>query len=184
MLLKGVRILDMSNLLPGPMCSLFLADLGADVIKIESLNGDAMRRFQNDSGKSPYFNALNRNKKSIALNLKTSEGRKIFMRLARSADVIIEGFRPGKIESLGAGYKQVRKINPKIIYCSITGYGQKGAYKNKAGHDLNYAALSGVLDVISEKPFVAGMQIADAGSALIAAFAIAAALFQREKSNR
>jgi len=184
MIFKGVKVLDLSTLLPGPMCSLFLADLGADVIKIESLSGDAMRRFQNETGKSPYFNALNRNKKSIALNLKTSEGRKIFMKLARSADVVIEGFRPGKVESLGAGYRQARKINPKIIYCSITGYGQKGAYRNKAGHDLNYAALSGVLDVISEKPFVAGMQIADAGSALIAAFAIAAALFQREKTGK
>ena len=117
MIFKGVKVLDLSTLLPGPMCSLFLADLGADVIK--SLSGDAMRRFQNETGKSPYFNALNRNKKSIALNLKTSEGRKIFMKLARSADVVIEGFRPGKVESLGAGYRQARKINPKIIYSPI-----------------------------------------------------------------
>ena len=184
MLLKGLKALYLSTLLPGPMCSLFLADLGADVVKIESLNGDAMRRFQNETGKSPYFNALNRNKKSIALNLKTDEGKKIFMKLARNADVIIEGFRPGKVESLGVGYRQIRKVNQKIVYCSITGYGQKGAYRNKAGHDLNYAALSGMLDVISEKPFVAGVQIADVGSGLIAAFAIMAALFNREKHSK
>src|SRR3989344_8060148 len=185
MLLKGVNVLDLSNLLPGPMCSLFLADLGAEVIKVESLSGDAMRYFEaKQKNTSPYFKALNRNKKSVALNLKAEEGKEIFMRLAKNADVVIEGFRPGKVEALGISYKSLRKINPKIVYCSITGYGQKGAYRNKAGHDLNYAALSGVLDVISEKPFVAGMQIADAGSALIAAFAIAAALFQREKTGK
>lgn len=184
MLLKGINVLDLSSLLPGPMCSLFLADLGAHVVKIESLDGDAMRRFQNETGKSPYFNALNRNKRSVALNLKSNEGKKIFMKLAKNVDVVIEGFRPGKVETLGAGYNQVRKVNPKVVYCSITGYGQQGIYKNRAGHDLNYASLSGILDVISEKPFVAGVQIADVGSALIAAFAIMAALFEREKRGK
>ncbi len=186
MLLKGIKVLDLSNLLPGPMCSLFLADLGADVVKIESLNGDPMRYFEaiKKNTPSPYFLALNRNKRSISINLKTNEGRKIFMRLSRDADVIIEGFRPGKVDALGIGYKAIKKINPKIIYCSITGYGQKGAYKNKAGHDLNYVALSGVLNVVSKKPFVAGVQIADVSSALIAAFAIVSSLFYREKHGR
>ena len=185
MLLKDVKVIDLSNLLPGPFCSLFLADLGADVIKVESLNGDPMRRFEAEQNKpSPYFLALNRNKKSMALNLKTNEGKKIFMKLAKYADVIIEGFRPGKVDALGVGYNQVKKINPKIIYCSITGYGQKGPYKNKAGHDLNYNSLSGVLDVISKKPFVPGVQIADVGSGLIAAFSIVSALFSREKNNK
>ncbi|MBS3096959.1 CoA transferase [Candidatus Woesearchaeota archaeon] len=184
MLLKGVRVLDMSNLLPGPMCSLFLADLGADIIKVESLSGDPMRYFESAKGRSPYFLALNRNKKSIALNLKTDEGKKIFMRLAKNADVVIEGFRPGKVDALGIGYKSLKKINQKIIYCSITGYGQKGAYKNKAGHDLNYAALSGMLDVISAEPFVAGVQIADVSGALVAAFAIVSSLLYREKHGK
>jgi len=184
MLLKGVKILDMSYLLPGPMCSLFLADLGADVIKIESLSGDHMRYFENVNGKNPYFLALNRNKKSLALNLKTDEGKKIFMKLAKNADVVIEGFRPGKVDALGIGYNAVKKANPKIVYCSITGYGQKGPYKDKAGHDLNYAALSGMLDVMSAEPFVAGVQIADISGALVAAFAIVSSLLYREKNGK
>lgn len=183
MLLKSIKVLDLSNLLPGPMCSLFLADLGADVVKIESLQGDFMRHV--DSGKkSPYFSALNRNKKSIALNLKSKHGKDIFMKLAKNADVVIEGFRPSKVDSLGISYKNIKKINPKIIYCSITGYGQKGFYRNKAGHDLNYSALSGLLDVLSDKPLVPGVQIADVGSALIAAFAIVASLFYRERNKK
>ena len=184
MLLKGIKVLDLSNLLPGPMCSLFLADLGAEVIKVESLYGDPMRMLDSADNKSPYFKALNRNKKSITLNLKTYEGKKIFLKLAREADVIIEGFRPGKVNALGVGYTFVKKVNPKIIYCSITGYGQKGPYKNKAGHDLNYASLAGLLDVISKKPLVPGIQIADVGCALIAAFSIVACLYYRQVSGK
>lgn len=183
MLLKGVKVLDLSNLLPGPMCSLFLADLGAEVIKIESLKGDFMRSISSNKNKTPYFSSLNRNKKSIALNLKTSEGKYIFMKLAKNADVIIESFRPGKVDSLGIGYNNVKKINPRIIYCSITGYGQKGFYKDKAGHDLNYSALSGLLDVLFQKPAVPGVQIADVGCALTASFSIVSSLFYREKSH-
>ena len=184
MLLKGIKILDLSNLLPGPMCSLFLADLGAEVIKIESLRGDMMRIFESSNYKSPYFSALNRNKKSVVLNLKTKEGKKIFIQLARNADVIIEGFRPGKIDLLGVGYKNIRKINPKIVYCSITGYGQRSPYRNKAGHDLNYSSLSGMLDLMSTKPFVPGVQVADVGCALVAALSILASLFYREKHRK
>ena len=187
MLLKGIKILDLSALLPGPMCTLFLADLGADVIKIENLNGDPMRYFEATkqlNNQSPYFVALNRNKKSIAINLKASEGKSIFMKLAKNADVIIEGFRPGKVDALGIGYKTIKKINPRIVYCSISGYGQKGTYKNRAGHDINYVSLSGLLDVMHNKPFVPGVQIADVGSALIAAFAIMSALFYCEKYDK
>lgn len=182
MLFKGVKVLDLSTLLPGPMCSLFLADLGAEVIKVESLKGDSMRRFE--AGKiTPYFSALNRNKKSIALNLKTKAGKKIFLELAKNADIIIEGFRPGKVDALGIGYENVKKINPRIVYCSITGYGQKGSFRNKAGHDINYSSLSGLLDVLSTKHFVPGVQIADVSCALIAAFSIVASLFNREKNG-
>ena len=179
MLLKGIKVLDLSSLLPGPLCSMMLADLGAEVIKIESPKGDMMRTFENS-----FFKALNRNKKSIVIDLKTSEGKQIFKRLAKNADVIIEGFRPGKLGSLGLGYNEIRKINPKIIYCSITGYGQKGKNKDKAGHDLNYSALSGMLHVISEKPIVPGVQIADVSSAFIAAFSIASSLLQRERTDK
>lgn len=184
MLLKGIKILDLSTLLPGPMCSLFLADLGAGVIKVESLSGDQMRYLESIKNKSPYFSALNRNKRSIALNLKTAEGKSIFMKLAKDADVIIESFRPGKVDALGIGYNNIKKINPRIVYCSITGYGQQGAYKDKAGHDLNYASLSGMLNVMSNKPFVPGVQIADISSAFIAAFSIVVALFYREKNGK
>lgn len=184
MILKGFRVLDMSSLLPGPMCSLFLADLGAEVIKIESPEGDMMRYFEMQRGKSPYFEALNRNKKSVVIDLKTKEGKVMFLELAREADVVIEGMRPGKAGNLGVGYNNVKKVNPGIVYCSISGYGQKGALKNKAGHDLNYASLSGVLDVISPSPFVPGMQIADAGCALVAAVSILAALLHREKTGK
>ncbi len=159
MLLNGLRVLDLSTLLPGPMCSLFLADLGAEVIKVESPLGDPMRHFDLEYGlrknkddhnnkSSAYFFSLNRNKKSISLDLKTKEGKEIFMKLAKNSDVIIEGFRPGKVDELGVGYKDVNKINPGIVYCSITGYGQNGPYKNKAGHDLNYISLSGLIDAL------------------------------------
>lgn len=184
MLLKGVKVLDLSTLLPGPMCSLFLADLGAEVIKIESQKGDLMRHFEEVNGKSPYFEALNRNKKSVVLDLKTKAGKSSFMKLAKGADVIIEGFRPGKLDALGLGYKDVKRINPKIVYCSVTGYGQKGTYKDKAGHDLNYSSLSGLLDIISSKPFVPGVQIADVGCAVMAAFSIVSSLFYRERSGK
>ncbi|MBI3026828.1 CoA transferase [Candidatus Woesearchaeota archaeon] len=182
MLLKGIRVLDLTTLLPGPMCSLFLADLGAEVVKIEGLHGDFMRSvvFRNTQ---TYFSALNRNKKSIAIDLKKSKGKEIFMKLAKKADVIIESFRPGKADSLSIGYKNIRKINPKIIYCSISGYGQYAKYKNRAGHDLNYIASSGLLEALSLKPYVPCIQIADTSCAVTAAFSIASSLFYREKSG-
>jgi len=179
MLLKDIRVLDLSTLLPGPLCSMILADLGAEVIKIESLQGDMMRIFE-----CQFFKALNRNKKSIAMNLKENDGKKIVKRLAKNADVILEGFRPGKLDSLGLGYSEIKKINHDIIYCSITGYGQKGKNKDKAGHDLNYSALSGMLHMTNGKPIVPMVQIADVSSALVAAFSIVASLLQRERSGK
>ncbi len=184
MLLKEFRILDMSSLLPGPMCSLFLADLGAEVIKIESAKGDMMRYFGMHGDKSPYFEALNRNKKSVVINLKTKEGKSMFLEIAKEADVIIEGMRPGKTHLLGVGYNSIKKVNPRIVYCSISGYGQKGTLKDKAGHDLNYASLSGMLDVMSSSPSVPGVQVADVGCALVAAISILAALLNREKTGK
>lgn len=178
MLLKGIRVLDLSTLLPGPLCSLILADLGADVIKIESPKGDMMRTFE-----SSFFRVLNRNKKSIVIDLKTKEGKQIIGRLAKNADVIIESSRPKKIDSLGLGYKNAKKINPKTIYCSITGYGQKGKNKDKAGHDLNYAAASGLINILHHKPIVPGVQIADVSSSFVAAFSIIASLLHRQRTG-
>lgn len=178
-LLKGIRVLDLSTLLPGPFCSMILADLGAEVVKVESPKKDMMRSFE-----GAYFEFLNRNKKGIVIDLKTKEGVKLFKGLAKNADAVIEGFRPEKMASLGLGFSDLKKINPGIVYCSITGYGQQGKNKGKAGHDLNYAALSGLLHTLHEKPIVPGLQIADISSAFIAACSIIASLLHREKTGK
>jgi crotonobetainyl-CoA:carnitine CoA-transferase CaiB-like acyl-CoA transferase len=135
--LHGILVLDLSRLLPGPYCSMILADHGARVIAIED------KRFEKES--ISYLDNVNRNKEHITLNLKTDKEKEIFFALAKKADVIIEGFRPGVTERLGVSYEDVRKINPGIIYCSITGYGQTGPLRNHAGHDLNFTGYSGVL---------------------------------------
>lgn len=179
MLLKGFRVLDLSTLLPGPFCSLILADLGAEIIKVESPKKDMMRSFE-----SAYFEFLNRGKKSIVINLKTKEGVKLFKELAKNADAVIEGFRPKKMDSLGLGFNDLKRINPRIIYCSITGYGQQGRNKDKAGHDLNYAGLSALLCTLHEKPMVPGIQIADISSGFVAACSIIASLLHREKTGK
>lgn len=187
--LAGIRVLDLTRLLPGPMCSLHLADMGADVIKVEdTAAGDYMR----DMGPlkktaSPIYLAINRNKRSMALDLKSQEGRAIFLRLARTADVVIEGFRPGVTDRLGIGYDVIKRINPGIVYCSITGYGQNGPYRDKAGHDINYCAIAGVLDQngpIGGAPVVPNFQIGDLlGGAMTAAMGILAALVGRQRSG-
>ncbi|RPJ12966.1 MAG: CoA transferase [Desulfobacteraceae bacterium] len=176
--LYGVKVLDMSRLLPGPYCSMILADHGARVIAVED------RRFLADG---LFFDPVNRNKEHMSLNLKTDEGKEIFFRLIKDADVFMEGFRPGVVGKLGIDYESVRKINPGIIYCSITGYGQTGPYRNRVGHDANYLSFSGVLDVIGEKeraPAIPGVQIADiAGGGMNAAIGILLALYARDKTG-
>ncbi len=181
--LTGVKILDLTRLLPGPMCTLHLADMGADVLKIEEPSiGDYARwmpPMQNTN--STFFNAVNRNKRSAAIDLTKDEGRKIFLKLAAHADIIVESFRPGVVNKLGIDYDTLKKINPKLIYCSITGYGQTGPYRNKAGHDINYCAYTGVLDRKGAFPFIPNFQIADiAGGSLNAAMGILAALVQQK----
>ncbi|HYA48343.1 MAG TPA: CoA transferase, partial [Burkholderiales bacterium] len=145
--LEGVRILDLSRLLPGPYATLLLADLGAEVIKIEDTgSGDYIRAMPPFiGGKSVYFLALNPGKKSVALNLKAPRGREVFLRLAATAQVVMEGFRPGTADRLSIGYEDVKAVNPAIVYCSISGYGQDGPFRDPAGHDLNYIARAGVL---------------------------------------
>ncbi len=146
--LSGIRILDLSRLLPGAYASQMLADFGADVIKVEEPGSGDYGRFmppQGPGGLSLYFVAINRNKRSITLNLKTEQGREIFLRLVRTADVVLESFRPGVMERLGLGYEQLKAVHPGIVYCAISGYGQDGPYRLRAGHDLNYAGYAGLL---------------------------------------
>ncbi|MCL1980309.1 MAG: CoA transferase [Proteobacteria bacterium] len=182
----GVKVLDVSRLLPGPFCSMLLADFGAEVIKIEDPGGgDYIRWWKPFLGKNSGFHVvLNRNKQSLTLNLKHPEGKQIFKQLAETADVILEGFRPGVMDRLGLGYEALRAINPRLVYCSITGYGADGPRAPRAGHDINYLALNGVLSYSGQQgsPTLSGVQIADlGGGALYAAFAIATALFARER---
>ncbi len=186
--LTGIRVLDLSRMLPGPFCSMILADLGAEVIKVEShMVGDLMRRVPPHVGEeSCYFMSVNRNKKSLALNLKRGEGREIFLKLAQTSDVIIEGFQPGHAKRLGIAYEDIQSLNPDIVYCSISGYGQEGPYRDRAGHNINYVALAGMLDLSGAPgaaPAVPGVQTADIGGALFAAIGVLSALVARSRNE-
>jgi alpha-methylacyl-CoA racemase len=192
--LEGIRVLDLSRLLPGPFCSLLLADFGADVIKVEDTGmGDYARwsppyyEGAEDSAKSALFLSLNRNKRSLRIDLKSDGGRDAFLRLARTADVVLESFRPGVLDRLGVGYERLRSENPGLVYCAISGYGQDGPNRDRSGHDLNYLGLVGLLGLTGERggpPVQAAGQIADiGGGALMAAFGILAALRERDRSG-
>ncbi len=188
--LDGVRILDLTRLLPGAFCSLMLADFGAEVIKIEQPGiGDYNRSFAPIAKKeSGSFLLLNRNKQSLTLNLKTDAAKAIFRDLVKSADIVLEGFRPGVMDRLGLSYESLDKINPKLIYCAISGFGQDGPYRLKAGHDLNYLAIAGALQLFGKAgdgPMVPGLSIADVGGgSLMAVSGILAALIAREKTGK
>jgi alpha-methylacyl-CoA racemase len=179
--LSGVRVLDLTRLLPGPMCTLHLADLGADVIKVE------------DTGAGDYAapalrGLVQRNKRAMRIDLKQPEGVAVLHALARTADVLVEGFRPGVMERLGVGYPALAAINPKLVFCSITGYGQDGPYRDEPGHDLNYCALAGVTDQIGragEPPALSNLPVADLlGGSLTAAMGLLAALFDAQRTGR
>jgi len=189
--LEGIKILDLTRLLPGPYGTMLLADLGAEVVKVEEPEqGDYARWY------SPQINGvgarhllLNRNKQSITLNLKKPEGKEIFLNLVREgADVVIEQFRPGVMDRLGLGYKELEKVNPRLIYCSLTGYGQDGPYRDWAGHDINYIGLGGILGLTGTPggaPAIPGMQIGDiVGGGLYAVVGILTALVARQKTGR
>ena len=188
--LTGIRILDLTRLLPGPVATLHLADLGADVIKIEDPQvGDYARTLGTGKGAdSAYFRMINRNKRGLQLDLKQPEGVAVFLRLAETADVIVESFRPGVMDKLGVGYAAVAAVNPKIAYCSISGYGQDGPYRDLAGHDINYLGYAGVLDQIGSEggdPALPNFQIADLlGGALTAAMGILAVVLEAQRSGR
>jgi crotonobetainyl-CoA:carnitine CoA-transferase CaiB-like acyl-CoA transferase len=193
--LSDIRVLDLSRLLPGGFCSLMLADFGAEVLKVEDTGmGDYIRwappyyEGADDSAKSALYLSLNRNKRSMRINLKEERGREVLLRLVRDYDVVLESYRPGVLDRLGVGYERLREENPGIVYCAITGYGQDGPYRDRAGHDMNYLGLIGLLGLTGQKdgpPVQAAGQIADlGGGALMAAFGIMAALRERERSGK
>ena len=188
--LGGIRILELSRLLPGGLATQMLGDLGADVIKVEQPGiGDYTRAFppmgKQDSG---FFLVGNRNKRSITVDLKSGPGKEIVHRLAKECDVVVEGFRPGVADRLGVGYEALKKINPGIIYCSISGFGQTGPYRDIPGHDMNYLGITGMLQLTSRPgmgPQVPGPLIADiGGGTMMAVFGILAALIARQKTGK
>lgn len=177
-ILNGCLVVDLSRLLPGPYCSMMLADHGARVIAVEG------RRFEKDALYD--YHSINRNKEHMTLDLKSNKGKEIFFMLARRADILLEGFRPGVARRLGIGYPDIAGLNPGIIYCSLTGYGQEGPLARRAGHDVNYLGYSGALSLMGPKngpPYIPGIQIADIAGGLNAAIAILMALYDREKTG-
>jgi len=194
--LDGIKIIDLTRLLPGEYCSMMLADFGADVIKVEDTGRGDYGRWAHpmicdtmmEDSISAYFMVLNRNKKSMKLNLKSAAGKDIFLKLAKDADVVLESFRPGVMDRLGVGYEDLKKINPGIIYCALSGYGQDGPYKFMAGHDMNYLAIAGVLGMQGVRggpPILSGVQMADVcGGGQMCIQGILLALLARVKNGK
>jgi crotonobetainyl-CoA:carnitine CoA-transferase CaiB-like acyl-CoA transferase len=186
--LEGIKVLDLSRLAPGPFCTMILGDLGADVLKVEGPREGRLDAALTRDERGNAFNALERNKRSIVLNLKTGEAREIFFQLAEGADVILEGFRPGVVNRLGVDYGTLKGINPRIVYCSLTGYGQDGPYARRVGHDINYLAIGGVLGLGGTPggaPLLPGVPIGDfAAGGMNASLGILAALMARERTGR
>jgi formyl-CoA transferase len=183
--LDGIRVLDLSQLMAGPLASLLLGDMGADVIKVEPPDGDAMRSTAETfiKGENSFFLSLNRNKRSVVLDLKREAGRQAFMRLAESADVVLENFRPGAVARLGVDYESVRRVNPRIVYCSVSGFGQQGRNRDRPAVDPVIQAESGLMSLTGTPesgPLRTGMPIADFVAPVFAALAIVSALFARQ----
>lgn len=187
--LQGIKVLDLTRLLPGPYCSMILGDFGAEVLKVEQPGeGDYARGYPPLLGGLGYrFIILNRNKKSMTLDLKTAKGKEIFFRLVKKADVVVESFRPGAMKRLGVDYESLKEINPRIIFCSLSGFGQNGPYKMEAGHDLNYVSLAGITSLTGERdgaPYIPGVQIADITGGSMAALGILLALQSRSLTGK
>jgi crotonobetainyl-CoA:carnitine CoA-transferase CaiB-like acyl-CoA transferase len=188
--LDDVRVLDLTRLLPGPFCTMLLADFGADVIKVEDTAGGDYMRWMPPlvDESSAMFHPLNRNKRSVAIDLKNPLGRDAFLHLVASADVVVESFRPGVMDRLGIGFEVLHEVNPRLVLCSISGYGQDGPFRDRAGHDLNYAAVAGVLmlgGTVAGAPAMPGLQAGDlGGGALDAALAIMIALHHAARTGR
>jgi alpha-methylacyl-CoA racemase len=183
--LDGIKVLELARVPPAEMPGMMLADMGADVLKIET---PSETQEDPDWQRRSAFAYVNRNKRSLALNMKATEGQALFRKLAAGADVIIEGFRPGVMKRLGADYEAIRAINPRIVYCSLSGFGQNGPYKDYPAHDMNYLSLAGVLGLIGEpdrKPVIPLNLVADyAGASMHGALGIMFALFARERTGK
>ena len=184
--LDGIKILELARVPPAELPGMMLADVGADVLKIETPEPD--RPSDADWVRRTIHTFTNRNKRSMSLNMKSADGQEIFRRLAAAADVVVEGFRPGVMKRLGADYETLRKLNPRLVYCSLSGFGQDGPYKDYPAHDMNYLSLAGVLNLIGEpgrKPVIPLNLVADyAGASLHGALGIVLALFARERTGR
>ncbi len=184
MLLRGVRVLDVSRLLPGGYCTQLLQEQGADVTKVESASGNPLRALP---GGEAFFDVLHRGKQVVTCDFRSPDGRLAFLERVQIADVLVEGFRPGVMERFDLGYATLSTVNPRLVYCAITGYGSSGTLKARAGHDLNYLARSGALSLMPRadgRPMIPGLQVADLAGGLQAAFLIAATLAERARSGR
>ena len=188
--LDGIRVLDLSQIVVGPYCTMLLGDLGAEIIKVERPDrGDDTRDWGPPflNGESAYFLSLNRNKKSVTLNLKEPEGLRVLMHLASECDVLIQNFKPGTMDRLGAGYEAVAGVNPRIIYCSISGYGPTGPYKDFGGYDVIISAIGGLMSITGETdgaPVKVGVAITDIATGMLAHGSITAALYARERTGK
>lgn len=188
--LQGIRVLDVSQVMAGPFACMLLADLGADVIKVEPPEGDQTRGAMGFKMKGPDsmgFLNMNRNKRSLTVDLKTDEGKQVFYELAKTADVIVENYRPGVVQRLAIDYETIKKINPKIVYASISGFGQSGPWASRPGFDLMAQAMSGVMSVTGykgEKPVKAGVPVADIGCALFATYGLLSAYIGAQKTGQ
>jgi crotonobetainyl-CoA:carnitine CoA-transferase CaiB-like acyl-CoA transferase len=187
--LDGITVLDLTRLLPGAVATMMLGDFGAEIIKIEEPGIGDPARHSRAGIKQPgaYFLATNRNKRSVTINLKHERGREVFLKLVEKADALVEGFRPGVMDRLGVGYETLKALNPRLIYCAITGYGQDGPYRLRAGHDANYLSVAGLLSVNGPKggaPTLSGVQLADlAGGSLHAVIGVLLALQARARTG-
>ncbi len=189
MVLSGIRVLDLTRLLPGPFATQWLAAMGAEVIRVEHPHGgDWLRELPPlVEGMGAWFAAVNRGKRSVAIDLKHPQGREIFLRLVRSADVLVEGFRPGVMARLGLGPETLLRHHPRLIYAALTGYGTGSRWRERAGHDLNYLALAGFLGLNGPQagpPVPPAVPVADFGGAMALVIAVLAGLFHRERTGR
>ena len=187
--LEGIRVLDLTRALAGPFCTLMLGDNGADVIKVEIPgSGDDTRKWGPPfiGEESAYFLSINRNKRSLTLNLQDAQAREVFMKLAKDSDVVVENFTPGVMERFGLGYEAVKAVNPKVVYCSISGFGQDGPYRSRPAYDQIMQGVSGLMSITGEpdgEPQKIGIAVTDIGAGMWSAFAVMAALHHREKSG-